>query len=432
MRPLSCRTPTHPLGLLPDLKTCRLHPYAALALLSLPLLGSPPRLAAQTAAPARTTHAEPESAPNSVPTYGAVTGHVYLAGSNLPARFVQVALQPINIQSPKDVPGKPAAGNFSVYQTDLNGAFILNRVVPGTYYLVIKSPGTLSPLAAFSLAELQHPDADTSKRIAASVPMVTVAPGTAANVTLTLQPGARLGGIVRFDDGTAFAQAGVSVQRRDTEGKWTSPRASENYAQTDLEGRWEIGGLPDGVYRVHVDLQVQERHQSALLADNSSSWNNTVTSLPIYEGDTVRERDAKTVTLGTAEVREDANITVPVSKMHAVTGAVVDARTGQPVNMGRVTLSFADDAKELASVPIDSDTLTFTFPFVFEGEYKLASKDARTVRFEQGGDGSYDPFHEHRKEVVLRAYSPGELPLIVQGDLNGANLPVTIKSTKDQ
>ncbi len=399
---------------------------------AVPLLGfifTAPLHAQNAASTAKTAHPDPQP----VPDYGAVTGHVYLAGSNLPARFVQVALQPIDVQTPKDLPsGRTVPTAFSVYETDLNGSFALGRVVPGTYYLVIKSPGTLSPLAAFSLAELQHPDEETIKRIAASVPAVTVAPGATSTVTLTLQRGASLSGSIRFDDGTPYAQAGVSVQRREAGGKWASPRASESYATSDLEGHWEIGGLPEGVYRVQVDLSVQERHQNALLANSSSSWSNTVTSLPIYEGDTPREREAKTVTLEAGQSLPDQDITIPVSKMHAVTGTVVDARTGQPLNKGRVALNFADDGKELAPVPIDSETLLFTLPFVLEGTYKLSTKDAREVRFEQDGDTATDPFHQHRKEVLLRSYDAGEAPLIVQGDLNGVTLPVSIKSTKNQ
>ena len=177
---------------------------------------------------------------------------------------------------------------------------------------------------------------------------------------------------------------------------------------------------------------MEERHQSAILGDNESTWMSTTMSLPVYLGDTVRERNAKLVALEEGQQMEAVDIVVPVSKMHTVSGAVVDARTGQALNAGSVALVYADDGKELASVRIDPETQTFTLPFVMEDDYKLVVKDAHEARFEQQRDPSDDPMHQNRKETVVRWYKDGEQPLIVQNDVSALNIPVTVRATKAQ
>ena len=361
---------------------------------------------------------------------GSVTGHVYLAGSNAPARLARVALQPFDVKDPpKTQGGAMGAAQFTVYQTDLEGAFRIDGVRPGVYYVVVTSAGCLSPFALFTKEELQTPSAEVARRIAAVVPAVSVRPNAVADITLRLRRGASIAGTARFDDGTPFGQAFVTLDKHGADGKWSKPRATEAYGSTDSDGHWRLEGLPAGEYRVKVELQVEERHQGALLGDNGSTWASTKMSMPVYLGDTVREGQAKTVTLEDGQQLGAQEITVPVSKMHTISGALVDARTGQALNAGTVALVYADDGKELVSVPVDADSQTFTLPFVPEGEYKLTTKDARTVRFDQTGEPNNDPFHQNRKEVVLRQYNPGEVPLIVQGEMSGVNLPVTSKGS---
>ena len=63
---------------------------------------------------------------------GAVTGHVYCADTNLPARFASVALEPVEI-APERPTGQPSQQpTVKVAQTRLDGGFSVARVKPGT------------------------------------------------------------------------------------------------------------------------------------------------------------------------------------------------------------------------------------------------------------------------------------------------------------
>lgn len=353
-------------------------------------------------------------------TYGAISGHVSFAGNNAPVRFASVALQPIESKNS----GKASTPSFTVYETDLAGDFHIDHVPSGSYYVVVKHPGSLSPFASFTQAELEHPSPEIAQKIAAAIPAVSLRPGQPATINLALHTGASISGVVRFDDGTPYADAFVQLKRHGSDGKWTAPNAVDAYVHADHEGHWDFAGLPPGEYRVEVALQLEDRKQSSLLGENSSMWSNTKLSVPVYLGDTSREQDAKVITMDEGQQVTGQDITIPVSKMHTVTGAVVDHRTGQALNAGKVNLAFADGGKQLCSADIDPETRSFSIPFVLEGNYKLSVENAREARIEitpypEGSFGS-----PQRKETLVRAYAPGNMPLVVQSDVSGVNLPV--------
>ena len=145
--------------------------------------------------------AKPEAEP--APSFGVVSGHVYLAGSNVPARLVNVNLQPLQVQEEKATfsPGRVTPLPFTVYQTDLAGSYTIPHVAAGLYYVIVNAPGFLSPFAEFTSEELKNPSPEIAKRIAESLPVISVGPNATVMHDVRLQRGASLSGTVRFDDG---------------------------------------------------------------------------------------------------------------------------------------------------------------------------------------------------------------------------------------
>lgn len=365
--------------------------------------------------------------------FGTVTGHVYFQGSNAPARLVDVALQPIQIMMTAPYTGKRPLLNMSVYQTGLDGGYAIQHVPPGMYYVVVTVPGMFSPFAQFTPEELTKPSPDVAQRMAATLPVVTVQPNSSATLDVRLGRGAGLSGVVRFDDGTPYLNALISVQRHEAGGRWVSPHANNQRTYADIDGHWQVTGLLPGEYRIRVRLELEDRKQDALLGDSSSSSSRTRFNQWVFLGDTTRETAMKTVTLDEDQQASGEDILVPVSRMHPVSGAVVDAATGKALNSGNVELVYADDGKSAANTTIDPESRTFTFPFALEGEYKLRVQDAREVRFEQDTLAPEDDlFEEHRKALTLRGYGNAEVPVIVAGEISGISLPVQIQAQKSQ
>lgn len=385
------------------------------------------------ALPAQTKPSSPDAP--TVTSFGTVTGHVYFAGSNAPARLVNIALQPIQVKLEDAFqPGKRPALGFTIYQTGLDGSYTIPHVAPGTYYVVVNEPGFLSPFTQFTPQEMAHPTPDLAQKMAATLPAVAVRPNATSTLDVMLQRGAGISGALRFDDGTPYVGGRIFVQRRNAEGKWVSTSGYSDRAVADADGRWEVSGLLPGEYRLRVVLSVNDRKQSSLLGNSSSSTSYDMYTLSFYSGDTARERDAKSFKLEENQQLDGEDLTIPVSKLHAITGAVVDANTGQPLNSGALELDYSDGGDEAASTSIDPESRTFTFNFVPEGQYKLRAKNAREVQFEAPPPDEDDPNfpNRFRRPITLRQYAPGEISLTVQGDTSAVNLPVELKSTTPQ
>ncbi len=365
--------------------------------------------------------------------YGTVTGHVSLLGSNAPARLVNVGLQSLQVQAePTRFTGRATPLPVTIYQTDLDGSYTIPHVAPGTYYVVVSAPGFLSPFTEFTSDELRNPSREIAARIAATLPVISVQPNSTTVHDVRLERGASLSGTVRFDDGTPFFGAALFLQRKGTDGKWVSTHSYSNRPTVDTEGHWEQTGLLAGEYRIQVKMELNDRKQSSGFSNNTSSSSYTRYELNFYLGDTARSQAAKTVKLEENERAPGQDITIPLSKLHGVFGAVVDAGTGQALNAGTVRLQDAASGESVADTPIDSKTRTFSFPFVPEGEYKLHVDNPREARFEPATDGTADPnFPERdRKETVVRQYAPGDIPLIVQGEMSGVSLAVEARAAK--
>jgi hypothetical protein len=366
-------------------------------------------------------------------TSGAVVGHVYLSDTGGPARLAEVALQQVAVKS-DDLPyeQRQHVELFRVYRTGVDGSYRILHVKPGTYYVVVKQPGYLSPFAQFTNKQLSHPTPDDQQKIAQYLPTVTVVPNNTATMDIHLTRGASLSGRVSFDDGAPYAGVRVRVLQKDDKGKWKElPLVSGG--QADDLGHFRITGLLEGDYLLKVSLNIDDTFVSSVLERADMSASDTHYSLDYYSGDTARLRDAKPVHLDSSQEMSAADITIPVSKLHAVSGQIVEAKSGLPINSGKVELVYADEGgEELTSVKVESDEPVFRMPFVPEGVYTVKVTDAEDVSREDisNGPGTMPPFHT--KVTVLRKYGTAEQPLTVTGEVTGVNLAVTPVSKTGQ
>jgi hypothetical protein len=86
-----------------------------------------------------------------------VSGRVYCADTNVPARMATVVLQPAEAVDAFSS-GKSVSTVAEGVQTLLDGSFFIPNVVPGTYYVIASLPGYVSPMAPFmalSLAKIR-------------------------------------------------------------------------------------------------------------------------------------------------------------------------------------------------------------------------------------------------------------------------------------
>ena len=151
------------------------------------------------------------------PGTGTVTGHVYCADTNAPARMASVQLKPVKeshlARHGSARIGMPASG---IVQTALDGSFAIPNVAPGSYYVIVTASGYLSP----------HPHDDNSddsedakkrrrhRSRRSTIPRVDLTADQTANIDIRLERGAAVSGNIRFDDGSPATNVPVQLLRK--------------------------------------------------------------------------------------------------------------------------------------------------------------------------------------------------------------------------
>ena len=331
------------------------------------------------------------------PATGSVTGHVFLGDSHLPARMAYVTLLPSIVADAGD---KKQAVGPALVQTGLDGVFFIPHVLPGSYYIVGMKRGYSLPApdlnGDFSNIDKAPQDVKDALSVAVAANRTTVA-------DITLNRGAVIAGTVRFDDGEPAAEAKVSFLRKDKSGKWAeSQHGADSGNSADDQGNFRIPNLSPGEYLL----------RTTLVLSGAEVRYAPYYSLDIFFGDGMRQREAKTIKLKDGEESNGDNITIPLSKLHSVSGTVVSMETGAAVNSAKLELHYADDNSMVAEADISFDENQFHFPYVAEGEYTLKVTSASDIVPGKGHD------------KPIRTYADASQPLIVKGETSGVTIQV--------
>ncbi len=367
---------------------------------------------------------------------GIVTGHVFCGDTNGPARLATVMLEPVQaIDGYASGSKDGVSAHLSGVQTLPDGSFALNHVAPGTYYVFATEPGYVSPLAALGLTsdQLAKPDKTVKEEMARVIPRVTVQAGAPAAVDVTLQRGAAVSGTVLYDDGSPAAGLRVEllVRQKGQKGQhdqWVVPREGPVQGTppvtTDDRGTYRIPSLPAREYLLAVKLHIGKIGYDIQSSGGYGTSTEGDYQIPIYSGSRFRASDASPFTLKLGEERPGEDITVPLGKLHSVSGSVVAARDGHAINGGTVSLLYADDRSELASVELSKGDTSWTMNFVPEGDYLLTVGGGADVEYEEIAypPGTTPP--TYFKTHPLHQYGSGEQPIHVDGELTGVAISV--------
>ncbi len=365
-----------------------------------------------------------------------VSGHIYCADTNAPARMAMVVLQPADaVDNYRPDSSAQVTTHAEGVQTQLDGSFSIPHVSPGTYYVIASAPGYLSPLSFFSahLGDDSKSQEALKEQIANSLPRVTVKANTSVSVNMTLERGAAISGTVLYDDGSPASGLSVQALIRNKD-QWipfpfTPFDRSIPSVTTDDKGAYRISGLPAREYVVEVQLNL--RRFSYRSDGNSSGGSSSgYAPIPIYSGGKLRRQEAAPFVVGSGEERRGEDIEIPASKFHTVRGEIVAAHDGHVVNGGTLSLLYADDKSVAASTSVEKGDEDFTFNLISEGNYIL--------RVNYAADNDYveipnppNSTPQTRTEVHPRRYYGGtELPIHVDADLSGVMVTVPELSTQ--
>jgi hypothetical protein len=306
-------------------------------------------------------------------TSGIVTGVVYCADTNQPARMAHVSLVPFS--------GDPTQGKMA--DTDLEGRFSIPRVPEGNYFVSANLAGYRNPLAAMPRG-LGTLTPEARKDLESRAPHVTVSAKTPGEISLRLERAAEIDGTVSFDDGSPAIGLRVGLKAKADKsplpGDGQVFNSFEAYGNpqeqlTDDHGHFRILGIEPGEYLVSVMVPQMVPPGSAEHAD-SDLYTQLLRSSPlgglvVYGGDTLRASKAKAIKVAAGDVTRDADITISLNRLHTIRGQVTLKSSGQPPVAANVQLLYAD-TREFARVAVAPDG-EFEIPYVPEGSFILVA-----------------------------------------------------------
>jgi hypothetical protein len=411
-------------------------------------------LAAASAAAQQTVPANPPGQPD-MP--GRVAGHIFCSDTGKPARFATIQL--MSEQSAKtpmfgpsqlgaltgSAGGKDGKGdlNFGAVLaqamtammkgsnlstiTAMDGSFSLDKVPPGTYYVIPQLPGYLSPIGQLSQKQRLAADKDTIQAVESKAQKVVVAPGSTANLDVELNRGAVIGGTVSYDDGSPAPNVTPVLMLLGQDGKWKDlPSPSMVPSVTDDQGRYRVSGLPAGQYAIKAALPTT----SASMGIGSGSLSmhmNLGDAMVVYSGGAMWMKDVKPVKLSEGDTRDDIDITFPISGLNVISGAVVAKSDGHRVNFGTVELQDpANKTVKLRTTILAKDG-SFQFNYVPNGAYRLQV----TSSADMGGGGDTDPGNplgillSGKAPKSFKEYGESGMMLTLPGNSEGLTLQVT-------
>jgi hypothetical protein len=368
---------------------------------------------------------------------GTVSGTIYCADTNQPARLAHISLAPVAMES--------TGGRSYRADSDLDGRFVISNVPEGKYYVAGELLGYLNPLAQWLEFGKKIKSEEERKALEAHLTTVYVTARQAATVSLQLERGAEISGTVLYDDGSPAVGVHVSLKP-----KAKGPENADEsvpvvveymeYAErtTDDRGRFHLLGVAPGEYTVSADLSTatgeHEQNMFVTMIQTSQLGN-----LSVFFGDTLRASKAKTIKIAGGETRADADITIPLSKLHTVRGRVVVKSTGDAPPTAAVQLLYAD-TREVARMAMAVDG-EFEFGYVADDSYILQATasteplpkmdiDDDIADGAVGAMGVFEVAHEEKTGNAV-----GEVAVLVHGDVSGVVIetpdPMTPKGTTE-
>lgn len=356
---------------------------------------------------------------------GSLSGSVYCADTNQPARMASIYLLRI---------AESTFGSQSYGRTDLDGRFALSHLAEGDYYVVAVLPGYVNLMSSLTRTHLDAMTAEERKKLLREVPRVMVSAHQSAQVAVRLERGAEIDGEVSYDDASPAIGLRVSYTlktpaEKNPDGAGARMRSEMAYSingqpTTDDQGRFRILGVPPGEYQVHVTVPT-----SSSLGPAEDSVTRMIeepfNQLDVYVGSSLRASQAETIKVDAGGGKQNADIVIPLSKLHTVRGQVILKSTGQPPVVANVQLLYADTQEEARTVVAPNGK--FEFFYVPEDKFLLrASAGNQALPSIDSVDGPNPRLGTHR--VVWSYPQAGEdapkIPLAVTGDLENVSIAV--------
>ena len=380
---------------------------------------------------------------------GSVMGKVLCDDANVPARFARVTLDAVPVASDgaKAAAGLGDAAGSGVIsgaagatvttvtttvETALDGSFSMPKVKGGEYYVNVEKEGYITAKSMFAAKEIANPTLEMKSILDKVLHRIKVEVGQTTQVEVRLERGAAVSGTVLYDDGSPAGEMQLKLLHKDGTGKWVPV---SNYGRkygagiaTDDRGRYRVASLLADEYMLEANMSLNDITAKSSGAEGRRMnfvMSNSRSSLSFYGSGAVTMAEARSFTVRAGQERTGEDLTIPLAKLHKLTGRVAAGRDAHSVNAASLSLVAKGDAKPVATASVSREDGLFHFDFVPEGDYVLQVKNPRDVvweHVEEKNDGPSLPAPD--KERVLESFGGTEMPLMLRGDSLGITVTV--------
>jgi hypothetical protein len=364
------------------------------------------------------------------PPTGTITGVVYCADTNLPARGAAIYLLQIE---------KGSNSARSSASTDLEGHFAMSKVPEGTYYVIAQLPGFLNPLANLTSSSLMALSDEERKTLESHLTAATISANQPADVSLRLERAAEIDGAVLYDDGSPAIGLHVHVTPKSKQKQQPGFDApllpavslmSDMMRATDDRGHFRILGLPPGEYLVSVWVPTTSMDTGTSGPFLQAFQSFQTGSLVVYAGGSMRASKAQTIKVESGDGTKDADITIPLGKLHTIRGHVVLKSNGEDPPAATIKLLYAD-TRELART-VMAPNGAFEIHYVPEDSYTLqAVAWAEPIPGLESEDDDNQGIGVISSSIAFsfntnteKSEGSTEIPLVVSGDVDNAIVAV--------
>jgi hypothetical protein len=268
----------------------------------------------------------------------AVHGKVLADDGGAPIRYASVQLR------------RSGTGQETLtVSTDSAGLFEIHDIEPGTYSARAAKPG-------FVTTQYKGVNDDSSE--------LKLNGGQIEEVDFRLPRSAAISGTVTDTYGEPISNANVQAMRKVYVGGRVE-LSSSAHAQTDDRGEYRLYNLPAGRYYVQAAKRVDAGDAGVPLS---------TTMFPSAS----RLENAQPLVVKAGEERQGVNVALQEALLFDVTGRVVDAGSGQPMNNAFLNLSPLTGGNNVSD-RVQADG-SFRFHNVAEGSYRIFATVASTDR----------------------------------------------------
>jgi len=258
-----------------------------------------------------------------------VKGRVVYDDNNHPVRRSNVTLTQL-----------PDRGEFSS-ATDRDGRFEIHGVPAGVYFVVVDSPGLITPYAFMKFSEGVPAESLDLKELKEYCTQIAVDGTNNIDITVRARRGGAISGKVTYSDGAIAVNAVLAVLRKKGN-QVTRVLTGANVGamlsfHTDDRGRYRISGLPPGDYLVSASEKNTDPRANSRSDPFSELFKNDALAVSFY-GNGTRLTDAVTLKVDLGSELSNIDIVLSDATPHTISGSVIAKTGGRAVGGARLSI----------------------------------------------------------------------------------------------